>query len=108
MEMVARFDIFLVNLDSDMTSGAKDTRPAVVISPDELNRHLSTVIIAPVATSVAMYPTRISVSVLNADRLVVLDQMRCIDKARLVKKIGEVEESSRDKITERITEMFAK
>lgn len=106
--MVARFDVFLVSLDPNDAGSAKDTRPAVVVSPDEMNRHLSTVLIAPVATNVVQYPTRISVSILNADRSVVLDQLRCVDKTRLVKKIGEIEEGSREKLCERLSEMFSK
>ncbi|HMT07320.1 MAG TPA: type II toxin-antitoxin system PemK/MazF family toxin [Pyrinomonadaceae bacterium] len=106
--MVARFDIFLVSLDAESSASAKDTRPAVVVSPDEMNRNLSTVLIAPVATSVVQYPTRLAVSILNAERFVILDQIRCIDRARLVKKIGEVDEDSRDKICDRLVEMFAK
>jgi len=106
--MVARFDIFLVSIDGESASTAKDTRPAVVVSPDELNRHLSTVMIAPVATSVTRYPTRVAVSILNAERLIVLDQIRCIDKSSLVKKIGEIDEGSRETICDRLTEIFAK
>ncbi|MBL8180741.1 MAG: type II toxin-antitoxin system PemK/MazF family toxin [Blastocatellia bacterium] len=108
MEMVARFDIYLVSLDAGSPASAKDTRPAVVVSPDEMNRHLSTVLIAPVATSVANYPSRTTVSILNAERLIVLDQIRCVDRSRLVKKIGEIDEGSRDTICARLTEMFAK
>lgn len=108
MEMVAQFDVYLVSLDPDNAGAAKDTRPAVVVSPDEMNRHLATVLIAPVASGVVQYPTRISVSILNAERLVVLDQIRCVDASRLIKKIGEIDEVSRSEICDRLTEMFSK
>jgi mRNA interferase MazF len=108
MAMVSRFDVFLVNLDASPTGDAKNTRPGVVISPDELNRNLDHVIIAPIASTNARYPTRVSVEFLNSERFVILDQIRTVDKARLVKKIGEISESSHAAILERLVELFAK
>ncbi len=105
--MVSRFDVYLINLDERLTADPKNTRPAVVISPDELNRNIDTVIIAPLASTNARYPTRVPVDFLNAERFVVLDQIRAIDKARLVKKIGEIGRSSQTDITSRLQELFA-
>jgi mRNA interferase MazF len=108
MAVVKRFDVFLVNLDPVPSDAAKNTRPGVVVSPDEVNRNIDHVLIAPIATTNAKYPTRVSVEFLNSERSVILDQVRTVDKVRLVKKIGEIGEGSRDEILDRLGEMFAK
>lgn len=105
--MVNRFDVYLVNLDTEPSKDAKNTRPCVVISPDEMNRNLRNVIIAPISSSGTEYPTRIGVTFLNGDRAVVLDQIRSVDKGRLVKKVGEIELLSRKVIIDRLQEFFA-
>jgi len=106
--MVNRFDVFLVNLDSSPSEDAKNTRPGVIISPDEANPHLDHVMVAPLASTNAKYPTRVAVEFLNSERFVILDQMRAVDKTRLVKKIGTIAEGSQDAILDRLTEFFAK
>jgi mRNA interferase MazF len=106
--MVKRFDVFLVNLDSSPSSDAKNTRPGVVISPDEVNRNVGHVLIAPIASTNAKYPTRVAVDFLNSERFVILDQIRAVDKVRLVKKIGEIAGPAQTAIAERLAEMFAK
>ncbi|MEP7149200.1 MAG: type II toxin-antitoxin system PemK/MazF family toxin [Acidobacteriota bacterium] len=108
MAVVNRFDVFLVNLDSTPSEEAKNTRPGVVVSPDEVNRNTDHVLIAPIATTNAKYPTRVAVEFLNSERSVILDQLRTVDKIRLVKKIGEIGEASRDAILDRLAEYFAK
>jgi mRNA interferase MazF len=105
--MVSRFEVYLVNLDPELTADPKNTRPSVVISPNEVNRNLDTAIIAPLATTKTEYPTRVPVEFLNGRRHVILDQIRSVDQARLVKKIGEIEEASRPSIVERLQELFA-
>ena len=106
--MVNRFDVYLVNLDAAPSGDAKNTRPAVVVSPDEMNRNVDHVIIAPIASTNARYPTRVPVEFLNSERFVILDQLRTVDKVRLVKKIGEVGDAARDLVIDRLGEMFAK
>jgi mRNA interferase MazF len=106
--MVSRFDVFLVNLDASISDDAKNTRPGVVVSPDELNRNVDHVIIAPLASTNARYPTRVAVEFLNSERFVILDQLRTVDKARLVKKIGEIGGAAQGEILERLAELFAK
>lgn len=106
--MVNRFDVFLINLDSSPSDDAKNTRPGVVISPDEANPHLDHVIVAPLASTNARYPTRVAIEFLNSERFVILDQMRAVDKTRLVKKIGTIAEGSQDAILDRLSELFAK
>ena len=107
MAMVARFDVFLVSLDADISREAKNTRPCVVVSPNEMNGNISNVIIAPLSSGTAAYPTRIAVDFLNNERMVVLDQIRTVDKRRLVKKIGEIDHTDQGQILERLQEMFA-
>ena len=105
--MVARFDVYLVNLDLEVSRNAKNTRPCVVVSPDEMNRNISNVIIAPLSSATAKYPTRINVNFLNSERMIVLDQIRTVDKVRLVKKIGEIEKAVQKETLDRLLEMFA-
>jgi mRNA interferase MazF len=107
MAMVKRFDVYLINLDDRPSSDPKNTRPAVVISPDELNRNLSSVIVAPLSSTKVDYPTRIPVEFLNNERHVILDQIQSVDAERLVKKVGELEKSAQTEIAERLIELFA-
>ena len=105
--MVSRFDVFLINLDPVPSPDAKNTRPAVVVSPDEINRNLDHVIIAPLSSEGSGYPTRVAVDFLNSRRFIVLDQVRTIDRQRLTKKIGEIDGSARNETLSRLAEMFA-
>ena len=105
--MVKRFDVYLVNLDDQPTKNAKNTRPAVVVSPDEMNRNLGYVIVAPISAPSAKYPTRIAVDLLNSQRTIVLDQIRTVDKERLVKHIGQIGKAARQTTLDRLQELFA-
>lgn len=105
--MVARFEVYLVNLDAAVSNDPKNTRPAAIVSPDEMNRHLSTVLIAPVSSTELLYPTRIPIEFLGASRAVILDQIRPVEKTRLVKKVGELDAADRKQIVERLCEMLA-
>lgn len=105
--MVNRFDVYLVNLDPEPSKDAKNTRPCVIISPDEMNRNIATVVIAPLSAAAVHYPTRIPIKFLNSERMVILDQIRTVDSARLVKLIGQVEVGERKTILDRLAEMFA-
>ena len=105
--MVNRFDVYLVNLDPEPSKDAKNTRPCVVVSPDELNHNIANVIIAPLSAATTKYPTRVTVNFLNNERVIVLDQLRTVDQVRLVKKIGEIEKAAQKETLERLLEMFA-
>ena len=105
--MVKRFEVYLVNLDLHHSKDAKNTRPCLVISPDEINQNLETVIIAPLSATKVKYPTRVAVDFLNNERFVILDQIMTVDKIRLVKKIGEISEPAAKKTLEIMSEMFA-
>ena len=105
--MVKRFDVYLISLDAEPTSDPKNTRPGVVVSPDEVNRHLPTVVIAPLSSTRAGYPTRVPVEFLNDRRFVILDQIRSLDSNRLVKKIGEIDAAAQQVLLDRLAEFFA-
>lgn len=105
--MVKRFEVYMVNLDPEPSKDAKNTRPCVVLSPDEINRNLDSVIIAPLSSTRVMYPTRVSTQFLNSERSVVLDQIRTVDSVRLVKKIGEIDVVAQKETLARLQELFA-
>jgi mRNA interferase MazF len=85
---VARFDVFVVNLDPTIGSEIRKSRPCVVVSPDELNRYVRTVVVAPLTTAQRRYPSRVHVRFDGKDGQVVIDQLRTVDKARLAKRLG--------------------
>ena len=87
MELV-QYQIVLVNLDPTIGSGIKKTRPCVVISPNEMNKYLRTIVIAPMTTSSKKYPTRVEIKHDNKIGWIVLDQIRTIDKQRIIKQLG--------------------
>ena len=104
--MVKRFDIFLLNLDENLSDDAKNSRPSVVVSPDEMNKNIDSVIVAPLSLVTRKYPTRILFEFLGKERAVVLDQITTVEKVRLGKKIGEIEAKNRTQILEILQEMF--
>lgn len=105
--MVNRFDVYLINLDDEVSDDPKNTRPAVVISPDEANRHLNHVVIAPLSATNSRYPTRLPITFLNAERFVIIDQIRTVENGRLVKRIGSVDDESASAIASLLLENFA-
>lgn len=88
---INRFEVYLVNLDPTIGSEIKKTRPCVVISPDEMNFNIATVIIAPLTTKGKKYPTRVACLFKGKEGQVVLDQIRTVDKNRLVKHLGKLQ-----------------
>ncbi len=105
--VVARFEVYLVNLDPVVGSEIRKTRPCVIISPDEMNAHIATVIVAPMTTKGRPYPTRVSSRFQRRQAQVVLDQIRTVDKSRLVKRLGVVEKATQGAILSVLGEMFA-
>jgi len=84
---VQQYEVFIVNLDPTIGSEIKKTRPCVIISPDEMNKYLETVVIAPITSQSKNYPTRIKIGLEGNENWVVMDQIRTIDKSRLTKRI---------------------
>ena len=106
--VVQRFDVWLVTLDPTVGSEIRKTRPALVVSPDEMNAHISTVIIAPMTTKGRNYPTRVPCTFQGKTGEVVLDQLRTVDKARLVKRLGRLDAAASDAALAVLAEMFEK
>ncbi len=105
--VVKRFEVYLVNLDPTIGSEIKKTRPCLIVSPDEMNRHIATVIIAPMTTKGRSYPSRVSCEFEGKSGQVVLDQLRTVDKKRLVKKVGRIDKKTQQAILLTLGEMFA-
>ncbi len=104
--MVSRGDVWLVNLDPTVGSEIRKSRPCVVISPVELNDHLKTVIVAPMTSQGFQAPFRISLTFHGTTGLVVLDQLRTIDKSRLIKKLGRLQPKTLTTTLQRLQELF--
>lgn len=105
--VVQRFDVFLVNLDPTIGSEIQKTRPCVVISPNEMNKYIATVIVAPMTTKGKSYPSRIPCKFQGKDGQIVLDQIRTVDKTRLVKRLGQISSDEQKAVLETLAEMFA-
>ena len=105
--VVNRFDVYLINLDSTVGSEIHKTRPCLIISPDEMNRHIRTVIIAPMTSAGKDYPTRISCKFKKKKGQIVLDQIRTIDKTRLIKKLGSINPGTQLEVVSVLQRLFA-
>jgi len=105
--VVSRFDIYLVQLDPTRGREIQKTRPCLIISPDEMNRHIDTVIIAPMTTRGRSYPTRVPVRFKRKSGQIVLDQIRTVDRGWLVKRLGKLDVATADKVLALLAEMFA-
>jgi mRNA interferase MazF len=104
---VNRFDVILTNLDPTVGSEIQKTRPCLIISPDEMNRHIRTVIVAPMTTAGKDYPTRIACIFKKKKTQIVLDQIRTIDKARLIKNLGALDSGAQLKVITVLQRLFA-
>jgi len=102
-----RFDVYLVNLDPTVGSEIQKTRPCLVVSPDEMNRHIATVIVAPMTTKGHPYPTRVACRFQDREGQIVLDQLRTVDKVRPVKRIGRISKKTQQAVLAVLAEMFA-
>lgn len=105
--VVERFDVYLVNLDPTLGSEIQKTRPCVVVSPNEMNRHIATVIIAPMTTQGKTYPTRVPCEFQGKAGHVVLDQLRTVDKIRLVKRLGCLSSIEQQAVLVALSDLFA-
>jgi mRNA interferase MazF len=105
--VVKRFDVFLINLDPTIGSEIQKTRPCVVISPDEMNRYIATVIVAPMTSKGRTYPTRVICQFQGKAGQIVFDQIRTVDKTRLVKHLGQISPEEQKATLDILAEMFA-
>ncbi len=101
-----RFEVWLVNLDPTVGSEIKKTRPAVIVSPDELNAHLQTVVVVPLTTG-RTYPFRMATKVQGKAGVAAIDQIRTVDKRRLVKRISTMRPKTAKRLLDALAEMFA-
>ncbi|MEO1148298.1 MAG: type II toxin-antitoxin system PemK/MazF family toxin [Cyanobacteria bacterium J06638_22] len=105
--VVKRFDVYLVNLEPTLGREIQKTRPCLIISPDEMNLFISTVIVAPMTTASKPYPTRVDCNFQGKQGQIVLDQIRTVDKSRLVKCLGKLGKAERRLVLSVLSTMFA-
>ena len=105
--MFARGDVCLVGLDPTRGSEIRKTRPCLIVSPDELNRHLRTVIVAPMTTGGQAYPWRVTCRFRNRSGFVALDQLRTVDTERLVTRLGTLAPATVSRVQQILQELFA-
>ncbi|MBD0268711.1 MAG: type II toxin-antitoxin system PemK/MazF family toxin [Cyanobacteria bacterium Co-bin8] len=105
--VIRRFDVILVNLDPTIGNEIRKTRPCLVVSPDEMNRYISTLIVAPMTTKGRDYPTRITCEFEGKAGQIVLDQLRTIDKKRIIKKLGAIPAVTQKDVLAVLAELFA-
>ena len=105
--VVNRFDVYLINLDPTVGSEIQKTRPYLIISPDEMNRHIRTVIVAPMTMAGKDYPTRVACKFKKKKGQIVLDQIRTIDKTRLIKKLGSINPETQLEVISVLQRLFA-
>jgi mRNA interferase MazF len=104
---INRFEVFLVNLDPTVGIEIQKTEPCLVVSPDEINHNIRTVIVAPLSTSGKPYPTRVPCRFKGKGGQVVLDQIRTLDQSRLIKKLGKIDARTAAVVLDVLQEMFA-
>jgi mRNA interferase MazF len=105
--VIKRFDVYLVNLDPTIGVEIQKTRPCLVISPDEMNAYIQTIIVALMTTKARNYPTRVSCRFEGKDAHIVLDQIRTVDKVRLIKRLGRITTTTQKDVLAVLAELFA-
>jgi mRNA interferase MazF len=104
--VISQYEVHLINLDPTMGHEIKKTRPCLVLSPNELNENIGTIIIAPMTSKSHEYPTRVALEFMNKNGWIVLDQIRTVDKKRLIKKLGKIDKQTIQKTKNVIMEML--
>ena len=105
--VVSRFEVYLVRLDPTQGHEIRKTRPCLIVSPDEMNHHIDTVIVAPMTTKGRPYPTRVAVKFRRKSGQIVLDQLRTVDTSRLVKRLGTIDPHTADRVLVVLAEILA-
>lgn len=103
-----RFEVYLVNLDPARGKEIKKTRPALIVSPDEMNRHIGTVIIAPLTTKGRNFPSRVNITFRKKKGQIVMDQLRSVDKRRLLKRLGKISRINAERVLGVLHDIFAR
>ncbi len=104
--VIRQYEVYLITLDPTIGHELKKARPCVIISPDEMNKNISTVIIAPLTTQSHFYPTRIPLKFTGKEAWIVLDQLRTVDRKRLVGKLGKIDQKTINQVKSIIKEML--
>ena len=104
--VIRQYEVYLFSLDPTIGHELKKVRPCVIISPDEMNKNISTVIIAPLTTKSHFYPTRIPLKFTGKEAWIVLDQLRTVDRKRLIRKLGEIDQKTINQVKSIIKEML--
>jgi mRNA interferase MazF len=104
---ISRGEVHLVDLDPTRGSEIRKTRPCVVVSPDELNHHLSTMVVAPLTTGARSYPWRVACEFKGRSGSVALDQIRTVDAERMVRSLGKLEPLTFEAVLATLREMFS-
>lgn len=104
--VIRQYEVYFISLDPAIGHEIKKARPCVIISPDEMNKNISTVIIAPMTTQSLFYPTRIPLKFTGKEAWIVLDQLRTVDSKRLIKKLGEIDQKIINQVKPIIKEML--
>jgi len=109
MDMVEtnRFDILLVSFDPSQGYEIKKTRPCVIVSPNEMNKYIKTLIVAPMTSRIKNYPTRIPVVFESKEGIIALDQIRTIDKSRIIRNLGTLDTKTATTVLETLGKMFS-
>ena len=105
--VINRFEVYLINLDLTVGGEIEKTRPCLVISPDEMNHYIKTVIVAPMTTKGRSCPTRVKCQFKGREGQIALDQIRTVDNNRLLRKLGRIEKRTADEVLTILNEMFA-
>ena len=106
MGLVKRFEVYLVNLDPVVDGKAQTARPCVIVSPDEMNRYLTSVIVAPLTSQQKDFPTRVSINFKFKNGQIALEHLRAVDKSRLIKPLGRLGDKNRSEVLAILSEMF--
>lgn len=106
--VVRRFEVFLIALDPTIGREIRKTRPCLIVSPDEMNKHLATVLVAPMTTAGRPYPTRVSCRFRGKEGRIALDQIRAVDRSRLVRRLGRLAPGAQDAVLSTLAELFAR
>ncbi|HCL90379.1 MAG TPA: growth inhibitor PemK [Candidatus Atribacteria bacterium] len=104
--VIRQYEVYLISLDPTIGHEIKKARPCVIISPDEMNKNISPIIIAPMTTQSHFYPTRIPLKFTGKDAWIVLDQLRTVDRKRLIKKLGKIEQVIINQVKSILKEML--
>jgi mRNA interferase MazF len=105
--VIQRFEVWLISLDPTVGSEIQKTRPCLIISPDDMNWHIATVIVAPMTTSFRPYPSRVAVHFQGLSGQIVLDQIRTVDKTRLIRRLGSIDSNTIQEVLAGLAALFA-